>query len=292
MSISIVTSMYNKSPAVLETIDSLFFPSLLNNASSDKQLIIVDDASPAKKETELLLEKYIPEFNKKFGEVKIVRNEKNLGFGGSYNRGIMQAEGNSIVVTNDDVYFPLNSVDKLTKILSENNSYGMIGPITNENTTFTYQYCKQAPQIKSYSADEIKRIEKFAVYASNKMRGTRIPTDLITGFCFAMPKDLIREMKGFDERFKYGLYEDTDLARRVYQNHSVIIAPDVYIHHGGIKGASGSTSQFPLKKIRAMTVNQYKYGQKWNDHLGAMKHLFLGLYRMKTGKKTVSELFE
>ena len=117
MSTTIVTSMYNKSSQVIETIDKLFLPSLLNNASSDKELILIDDVSPAKSETLALLDKYLPELKKKFGNVEFVQNEENLGFGPSYNGGIMRANGANIVVVNDDVYFPENSVSKLTSIL-------------------------------------------------------------------------------------------------------------------------------------------------------------------------------
>jgi GT2 family glycosyltransferase len=283
--------MYNKSPGVIETIDKLFFPSLLNNASSNKQLIILDDASPAKKETEQLLEKYFQDFKKQFGDVKIIRNSPNLGFGPSYNEGIMNSEGDALVVTNDDVYFPKNSIDNLTNILAENTAHGLIGPITNEKTSFTYQYCKQAPNIQAYNQEEFQKIENFAEYASKLMKNKRIPADVITGFCFATPRDLIQELRGFDENFKFGLYEDTDLAKRVNQTHQVIIAPEVYVHHGGLKGASGSISQLPLKTAKAGIINHYKYGQKWG-HWNALKHFVKGMYSMQTGKNTVSELFE
>lgn len=292
MSTTIVTSMYNKSLRVIKTIDKLFLPSLLNNASSDKELILVDDFSPAKSETRALLNKYLPELRAQFGNVEFVQNKENLGFGSSYNGGIMRANGSDIIVVNDDVYFPKNSVDKLTSVLFESDSYGIVSPITNEKASFTYQYCKQAPHITTYSELEFERIENFSEFASEKMNGKRIKTDLVTGFCFAMPTDLLQQLGGFDEQFKFGMFEDTDLARRVNQNYDVIVAPDIYIHHGGIKGSSGSISQVPWKMFKAGIVNQYKYGKKWNDHSGAMKHVIKGVQRMMTGKYTVSELFD
>lgn len=292
MSTSIIVSMYNKSPDVIETIDKLFLPSLLRNASSDKELILIDDVSPAKKETYSMIDKYLPELKKKFGNVDFYQNKENLGFGPSYNGGIMRTEGDDIVVVNDDVYFPVGSIDKLTSVLSESDSVGMASPITNEKASFTYQYCKQAPQIKKYSQSEFDRIEEFAKYALEKQSKKRIKADLVTGFCFAMPTDLLKELDGFDERFKFGMFEDTDLARRVNKTHDIIIAPDVYIHHGGVKGSSGSISQVPWKMLKAGLVNQYKYGKKWNDHSGTLKHVVKGFIGMQTGKYTVSELFK
>ena len=292
MTTTLVTSMYNKSPKVIETIDKLFLPSLLRNASSDKELILLDDVSPAKAATNALIDKYMSELKNKFGNVEFIQNEKNLGFGPSFNRGIMRASGNNIIVVDDDVYFPQNSINKLSSVLSESDTYGIVSPINNEKKSFTYQYCRQAPYIKAYSDEEFKRIENFSKYAAEKTSAKRIKTDYVSGFCFAMPTELLQKMNGFDERFKFGMFEDTDLARRVNQNFDVIIAPDIYIHHGGVDGSSGSISQFPWKMLKAGAINQYRFGKKWNDHLGAMKHVIKGMVRMNTAKYTVSELFE
>ncbi len=291
MTTSIITSMYNSKGKTIETIDKLFFPSILNNASSDKELVLLDDCSPLREETEAMVARYMPDLKKQFGNVIFQKNPENLGFGGSYNKGMRISGGDRLVVVNDDVYFPQDSVDSLVDTLSENTDYGLVGPITCEKGSFTYQYCKQAPKLNNYSAEELERIEEFARTAKKLMNKRRIKTDLITGFCFAVSSQTIKDMGVFDDSFKYGMWEDTDFARRIGQKYQIIINPEVYIHHGGVDGASGSLLQHPLKALRAGLENQYKYGKKWNDHLGAAKHFFRGLERM-TGKNTVSELFD
>jgi hypothetical protein len=55
--------MYNKSPKIIEALDKLCFPLLLNNASADKELILIDDISPAKQETDAFLENFIYVFS-------------------------------------------------------------------------------------------------------------------------------------------------------------------------------------------------------------------------------------
>lgn len=64
--------------------------------SSEKQweIIVVDDASTDR--TSDWLKKIYP-------EIKIVRNKHNLRFGGSCNRGVKEAEGDIVVLLNNDV---------------------------------------------------------------------------------------------------------------------------------------------------------------------------------------------
>ena len=286
-------SMYNRKKHTIEVIDNLFFPSILNNASSDKELIIIDDFSSLKKETKAVVDKYLPDLRKKLGNVVFERNEENKGFGKSYNKGINLAEGENLLITNDDVYFPLGSIDSLVNTLSENKNYGLVGPITNEKIVFTYQYCKQAPLINNYSKKEIKKIETFFDFVKRLMKGQRIVTDSISGFCFATKSEVIKEVGTFDETFGYGLCEDTDFSRRVNQQYSLIINPEVFIYHGSIGGETASSlMQHPIKAAYTYIINLFKYADKWHDYKGTIKHVAEGMYRSKTGKRTVSELFE
>ncbi|PIN80577.1 hypothetical protein COV16_00640 [Candidatus Woesearchaeota archaeon CG10_big_fil_rev_8_21_14_0_10_34_8] len=95
MNKSIVTSFYNRKLSTLEVIDKMFLPSLVNNADSDTEVVIIDDCSPLEKETKELVEKHLPDL-KRFGKVVFKRNSKNLGFAGSFNRGIKIASGNRL----------------------------------------------------------------------------------------------------------------------------------------------------------------------------------------------------
>lgn len=288
---SIISSIYNKKQTTIDIIDSLFFPSLLNNASSDRECVILDDCSPLKKETKTLVNKYLFDLRRKFGNVIFERNSKNLGFAGSFNKGIELASGENLIITNSDIYFPQGSINSLISVLSRNLDYGIVGPITSESGTWTYQYCKQGPKIKNYSQRELVKIEKFAKLIENLMKGETIQTDLVSGFCFAIRKNTIQELGPFDESFEYGLFEDIDFVRRVVQKFKVVITPFVYVHHGGIKGSSSSIFQHPLKCIYSFFINAYKYGKKWSDHKGTIKFILRGFYRW-SGRDTVSELIE
>ncbi|MBN1644861.1 glycosyltransferase family 2 protein [Candidatus Woesearchaeota archaeon] len=292
MSVSIITSMYNKKKSTIKIIDSLFFPSLLNNASKDKELILIDDCSPLKEETKILIKKYLPKLKKKFKRVVFARNPCNYGFARSFNRGIGLAKGNILIVSNDDIYFPKKSIDSLINSVKKNKNYGIIGPITNEKTACSYQYCKQAPRLRNFSFLEINRIESFAKLVKNLIKKSIIKTDFVAGFCFAVPKKVINEIGVFDEYFKYGFYEDLDFSRRISRKYKQAIIPSVFVYHGGLRGkASLSFRQRPVKMVLANCINFFKFVCKWKAPFWTTFFMLRGLYRM-TGRNTVSEDFK
>ena len=291
MTTSIITSLYNSKVETLDVIDKLFFPSLLNNKGADKELIIIDDGSPLKKETTYLVEKYLQDLRRSFVDVKFIRNETNLGFSKSFNKGIFMASGEKLLVTNDDTYFPFCSIEKLVSTLSEKPGYGLVGPITNAQTAWSPQYCKQAPLIKSYSYTELERLELFSKWLAEHMKDRRMITDNLCGFCFAADAYFLKNIGGFNEKYKFGYYEDTDLASRVareYGKEKLVINMEVFVGHGGIKGTSGSFLQHPVKMIYYLLVNGIKYANDWG-YGKLLKRITYGILSQR-GKGTISEL--
>jgi GT2 family glycosyltransferase len=301
--ITIVTSMYNKNAEVLEILDKLFFPSLLfngcrnengkNSGIKDTGLIIIDDCSPLKVETMNLFNKYLYRLLGVFAFVKFVRNKENLGFSKSYNKGINLVKTKYILVTNDDLYFPPGSIKRLFQALDEPANYGLVGPIANNSTLWSYQYAKQAPRLRSYEQKEIDRLKNFSIWLEKNMKGQRITTDHhLCGFCFAAKTEFLKEFNGFDESYSFGQFEDTDLVRRVIKKYGpkkIAIIMDVFVGHGGINGNSRTLLQEPQKMIFYAIFNGIKYLKKWGLK-AYLKILLFGIRSQTTGKGTISEL--
>jgi GT2 family glycosyltransferase len=287
---SIIVSMYNRKPETLEVIENTFFRSLKNHASEDTEVIILDDCSFLEKETKMLVDKYLPGL-KSFGKVTFERNKTNLGFGGSYNKGISMAVGKKILVVNDDVYLTKNSVKNLLKTLDEKSDIGLVGPITRWPFAFTYQHCKQAPILKKYDENNFKRIEDFAHYVKNLMKSKRIKVSWISGYCFAADASKLKEVGMFSSSFKYGTCEDIFLGISMNEKYEVIVNPEVFVYHGGTKGTSTSMHQEIIKsssmQVRNFFVLGNKVGYGW-----AIKNLLRGLFIIPIGKCTVSALYD
>lgn len=305
MSISIVVSMYNVKQPAIDVIDNLLLPSLLKNASSDKEIIFVEDGSPLKKETYGIIRKY-KEGLAEFGNVDFVDNEENLGWAKSYNKGIRAAGGDIILQVDQDVYFPKSSIDRLVTILIENPQLGMLTPITNRIDSGSYEHWYQAPQIQSYHPKELAKIELAAkkMWELNGKQVLEVNRDGVMGFCYAIPRELVKELqekgqvkKGqgpYDEIFKYAFWGDTDLIRRIEKDYKLGIAAGVHVHHGLPKHKPApSVWQHPVKATWALWFfNPFRYGIKWHDYREALKHIKLGIKRNITNRDNIGEYFD
>lgn len=292
MNISIVTSMYNRKAEVLDIISHLLLPSLLNNSASDIELIIIDDCSPMKYATETLIEKYLPALKRRFGNVIFVRNESNLGWTGSVNRGIFMAGGVKTIIANNDLYFPLNSIKRLAETLDDPKGYLIAGPITNNQGVWTFQYCRQAPTLKSYASAEIEKLEKFSSWLWAKMEGHCRVVSGLSGFCLTLNSTFLKKIGGFDEKYRVGYLEDADLIQRIvieYGKKAVAANLGVFICHGGVRGASRTMLQQPFRVAKALIANSLKYANTWG-YKKWIRGVIYGFRTQLTGKGTISEL--
>jgi GT2 family glycosyltransferase len=257
--------MYNAKPATIEVIDTLLIPSLLRNAGPTKQLILLDDASPLKTQTRALVDKYRPDLEKSLGEFRYVENDRNLGFSGSYNKGMHMADGNAIMIANSDVYFPLDSIDAMVDVLRAHHETGAVGPVTNY--AYSFQNTTLFRRLKDHSPEEMQRIEGFASKLRTVMNGrTFVVQEGLVGFCLAFGKDTLAEIGYFDERYKYGMYEDADINRRIMNSgRKVVLDAATFVEHGGSDGGSISIDLRSAKAMKAAFVNSLRYAMKWHD---------------------------
>ncbi len=280
--------MYNAGSAILEVLDRLFLPSVLRNGSPEKQLILLDDASPLWKDTLRLVEKYEPEFRRVFGDYQFLRNPRNLGFGGSYNRGMARAEGASVVLLNDDVYLPLGSIDRLVNVLVEEPQAGLVGPVTNWVTA--YQNTRLFPRIRNCSPQELERIERFAAELRRRVGPRTIPVDRLIGFCLAIHRDVIRAIGYLDESFAHGLYEDDDYCLRARRaGFRLLLDLSTFVHHGGPSGGGLSLRQNLLRTVRAAFRNGRHLARKHNiPYWALIRQSFIGFLQFALDWRTVT----
>jgi GT2 family glycosyltransferase len=131
-------------------------------------------------------------------------------------------------------------------------------------------------------------IERYAERIKVMLKGLRVETDFIQGFCFALDREQFKELGGFDTLFLHGYYEDNDLMNRLSQKGKLIINPEVFVYHGSVKGASVSFRQIHLKSINALIRNSAIYAKKWG--VSALIQRQIDLITHAIGFNTVSEV--
>ncbi len=108
--ISVVVLNWNGSRVIGQCLDSL-----REQTYRPLEVIVVDNAS-TDGSAELV--------KKKFPWVKLVVNEKNLGFGGGNNVGIQESKGSYIMMLNNDTRLDPACVEELKRAIEKDEKYG------------------------------------------------------------------------------------------------------------------------------------------------------------------------
>ncbi len=107
------------------TFNGLFDTIELINSIQEKiksisfEIIVVDNASDIN-EAKIISER--------FSAVRTIRSEKNLGFSGGNNLGIIEAIGDYIFIINNDTYFKEDTLWYLIDRLQNDSNIGAVGP--------------------------------------------------------------------------------------------------------------------------------------------------------------------
>ena len=88
----------------------------------DYEIIAVDNAS-----TDPISVGYLDKAEKE-GLVKLVKSNKNLGFGGGNNLGAKQAKGKYVLILNPDIFVNEDSVQKMGDYMEKHPEVGVLGP--------------------------------------------------------------------------------------------------------------------------------------------------------------------
>lgn len=112
--ISIVTVNYNHSDTTMELIESLEKISYPNI-----EIIVVDNASPNDDPQKM---------KAKYPRIILVESVINYGFAGGNNLGIMRAQGEFVLLLNNDVEVEVDFLEPLVKKFQENPNLGAISP--------------------------------------------------------------------------------------------------------------------------------------------------------------------
>lgn len=93
--ISIIIPVFINNTNIFLMTKNLISSLLLTKDINEAEVIVVDDFSD---------DRFFYALNKSFPQIKIIRNEKNLGFACSINAGIRESVGDRVLLLNNDVH--------------------------------------------------------------------------------------------------------------------------------------------------------------------------------------------
>lgn len=254
--VSIILLCYNNLDLTKKCVDSI----INNTAYPNYELIIVDnnsiDGTP----------EFLKELKEKNNGIKLVLNKQNRGFAGGNNDGLKIANGDYLVLLNNDTEVTRGWLSTLLNHLENDKTLGMIGPVTNA-------IGNEAKIFTSYT--EMQQMKRFAFeYRKKHLNEVYTGIKVLAMFCLMMRREVFEKVGFLDEKYGIGMFEDDDYSESAKKNgFSIALAEDVYIHHG----ESESFKKLEQKEKAKIFNNNRKYFEnKWNKKW--IRHKYRNLF--------------
>ncbi len=243
--VSIIIPIYNKPYYTFSCLKSI----LEKSNDSSYEVIIVDDGSDEDTSDMLGMVK----------NITVLKNKRNMGVVGSYNRGAGKAKGNYLVFLNNDTLVTQGWLSGLRKTLQNVPDAGLVGA----KLVYPDGRLQEAGGIvwKDGSSWNYGNLDDPGRPEYSYMR----EADYCTGACLMIERNLFSQIGGFDSLYSPAYYEDVDLAFKVRSyGKRVIFEPTVEVVH-----FEGITSGRDLTKgvKRYQVLNQDKFRNKWQKEL-------------------------
>jgi GT2 family glycosyltransferase/glycosyltransferase involved in cell wall biosynthesis len=243
--VSVIIPVYGKLPYTVACLRSI----ARHGAQASFEVIVVDDTSPDDSVTTLV----------QIDNLRLLRNERNLGFIGSCNAAATIARGQYLLFLNNDTQVTPGWLDRLLDGFAEEPGCGIVGsrlayPDGRLQEAGGLVYANGAAW--NYGRFESRDDPRFLY---------RRDADYVSGAALMIDAKLFDHVGGFDARYAPAYYEDMDLAfaaraagrRVIYQPASLVV------HNEGI--SSGLDPFAGVKQYQ--TLNRAKFVDKWRDAL-------------------------
>lgn len=250
MKLSIIIVTYNSAADIKTCLSSI-------GSGHNYEVIVVDNASQDKTQ----------EIVRQFPGVKLILNEKNLGYARANNQGITISQGEYILLLNPDTVLQNHALDLMTDFLDHNPDVAGVAPcLLNPNKT-TQLSVRSFPTFGSVLW-ELTGLPRLFPKCPTINRWRRRDfnynkpqfVDQPMASCLLLRRSIIIRLGGFDEQFPI-FYNDVDLCYRLaQQGEKIAYLPDAKVIHK----LGASTNPLKTKMIYENHRSLFRFLKKHN----------------------------
>ncbi len=253
--IDVVVPVYNAPDDVRACIASV-----LATLRPDVRLVLIDDASPDPA-IRSLFAAYDAQAHP---QMLVLRNDTNLGFTGTANRG-MQLSRADVILLNSDTMVAPGWLDAIMHCAATDPRIGTITPFSNNAEILSFpMFCENNPWPDGQDPAPVAE----AMSAMAVPSYPDIPTGV--GFCMFVRRALLDDVGIFDMAFGKGYGEENDLcvraARRGWRN---VLADNAFVVHTGAKSFSGEKEALCARNLGILLERHPHYNDMVRDYIGA-----------------------
>jgi GT2 family glycosyltransferase len=247
MEIEAVVVTHNSEKHIVACVDSLLaegaIPIVVDNESSDSTIRLV---------------------KKRFPQVKVITAGGNRGYGTSVNKGFRETSGAFVLLSNSDVIYPGDSLQRLVQFLRDNPDVGLVGgQLLFPNGNWQRSYADLPGLWSGFKAAVgITTFQRACRTWLWPVRVDRKPKDVpyVDGAVLLVRREAFEAVRGFDESFfRYG--DECDLCARMQKvGWRTVFCPAAQIIHA--RGGD-STQIIPLELFQNMVEADIKVARRY-----------------------------
>jgi GT2 family glycosyltransferase/glycosyltransferase involved in cell wall biosynthesis len=188
------------------------------------RVLVIDDASDDQ------VARYLRAVAAADARVEVLRNEQNLGFVRTANRGLSATTAPFACLLNSDTIVTPGWLDALIRCARSDPRIAVVNPTSNAAVNLTVQI---APGLNIFTMSEVVAA-----------RSRRDYPDVVTpvGFCLLITRAALERFGAFDEIYGDGYCEESDYCMRITTGGCrTVVADDAFVYHRG--GASFGKSR-------------------------------------------------
>ena len=253
--IDIVVPVYNAPDDVRRCVESV-----LAHTTGGFRLVMIDDASPDPGIARLFDEL------SQLGDARLelFRNERNLGFTGTANRGMARSRAD-VVLLNSDTIVTRGWLAALLRCAASDPRIATVTPFSNNAEICSFpRFCENNVWRNDDDAERIRSALECAA----------VPTypDLPTGvgFCMLIRRAAIDAIGAFDRAFGAGYGEENDFCLRAagagWRN---ALADDAFVVHTGARSFAGRKGELARRNLALLLQRYPHYEAMVRDYVAA-----------------------
>jgi len=185
-------------------------------------------------------------------DVRVIYNPSNRGFAGGSNQALAAASGDYLVLLNNDTIVTDGWLDGLLDAFERIPALGISAVRSNR--------VAGVQMLSDAKYPDLDAMHEYAARRRIRYRRHGMLIDRAIGLCLCLPRRVLDEVGGIDERFGVGNFEDDDFCLRVRAaGYRIYVCDDVFIHHFG-------SQTFAANKVdyrATMSDNWEKFSAKW-----------------------------
>lgn len=254
--ISIIIPSYNTRDLTRRCIQTIY-----RHPPRDTLKVIVVDNHSSDNTAEML--------KQDFPDVKLIVNDRNLGFSRACNAGAKLAEGEFLLFLNSDTEPTGDCLQRLADWLASHPKTGIVGPTLIgpanqlQQMSWNWHPILGYELIQQYFAPYAVRHSSFRQNLIRRLQRKSRSVPSLCGACIMVRRRAFEAIGGFDEDFEL-YFEDSDLCwRSVHKGWGIdFIAEAQLLHHLG-QSTRGSWSLTSLIYQQSHVAFYRKHAPRW-----------------------------